>query len=225
LTQSIHRGTRLPDEDIETQISCIVGRVGPAMLLTSVSESIAFFRGVLTPMPAVRLFSQAKELCSTNAPAKAQCNLCTNSTTHEQVTEKEFRDYLPFFLHDNPNLKCPKGGHAAHGSSVKPYQHNGTEETSVNHELSQSADQFRGFHRCDATRLSNCNELFFLSLSFTHSLSFASIFYAFDEQYSTIWHDAFMNLAISATVIFVVTFILLGFDIISAFIITLTIAI
>jgi hypothetical protein len=32
-----------------------------------------------------------------------------------------------------------------------------------------------------------------------------------------------MNLSISATAIFVVTFILLGFDIISAFIITLTI--
>ena len=57
MTQSIHRDTRLPDEDIETQISRIVGRVGPAMLLTSVSESIAFFLGALTPIPAVRLFS------------------------------------------------------------------------------------------------------------------------------------------------------------------------
>ena len=47
----------LPDEDIESQIARIVGRVGPAMLLTSVSESIAFFLGALTPMPAVRLFS------------------------------------------------------------------------------------------------------------------------------------------------------------------------
>jgi hypothetical protein len=57
LTQSIQRDRRLPDEDIETQIGRIVGRVGPAMLLTSVSESIAFFLGALTPMPAVRLFS------------------------------------------------------------------------------------------------------------------------------------------------------------------------
>ena len=52
---------------------------------------------------------------------------------------------------------------------------------------------------------------------------FCSIFYVYYEQYLTIWHDAFMNLAISATAIFIVTFILLGFDIISAFIITLTI--
>ena len=41
------------------------------------------------------------------------------------------RDYLPFFLRDNPNLKCPKGGHAAHGSSVKLYEHNRTVETSL----------------------------------------------------------------------------------------------
>ena len=57
LTQSIQRDRRLPDEDVESQIGRIVGRVGPAMLLTSVSESIAFFLGALTPMPAVRLFS------------------------------------------------------------------------------------------------------------------------------------------------------------------------
>jgi Niemann-Pick C1 protein len=52
----------------------------------------------------------------------------------------------------------------------------------------------------------------------------SSIFYVFYEQYLTIWHDVFMNLSISASAIFVMTFILLGFDIISAFIITLTIA-
>ena len=57
LTQSIQRDRPLPDEDVEMQIGRVVGRVGPAMLLTSVSESIAFFLGALTPMPAVRLFS------------------------------------------------------------------------------------------------------------------------------------------------------------------------
>ncbi len=55
-------------------------------------------------------------------------------------------------------------------------------------------------------------------------LFFCSIFYVFYEQYLTIWQDVLMNLSLSATAIFVVTFILLGFDIISAFIITLTIA-
>lgn len=57
LTQSIQRDRRLVGEDVESQIGRIVGHVGPAMLLTSLSESIAFFLGALTPMPAVRLFS------------------------------------------------------------------------------------------------------------------------------------------------------------------------
>lgn len=57
LTQTIQRDEQRDGEDVEQQIGRIVGRVGPAMLLTSVSESIAFFLGALTPMPAVRLFS------------------------------------------------------------------------------------------------------------------------------------------------------------------------
>lgn len=57
LTQTLQRDQRLEGEDIETQIGRVVGQVGPAMLLTSLSESIAFFLGALTPMPAVRLFS------------------------------------------------------------------------------------------------------------------------------------------------------------------------
>lgn len=27
--------------------------------------------------------------------------------------------YLPWFLVDNPNMKCAKGGHAAYGTAVK----------------------------------------------------------------------------------------------------------
>lgn len=57
LTQTIQRDPCQSHEDVESHIARIVGRVGPAMLLTSVSESIAFFLGALTPMPAVRLFS------------------------------------------------------------------------------------------------------------------------------------------------------------------------
>lgn len=60
--------------------------------------------------------------------------------------------------------------------------------------------------------------------SFSMVILHFSIFYVFYEQYLTIWHDAIMNLSISSSAIFVVTFILLGFNIKTAFIITLTIA-
>lgn len=57
LIQNYQRDNRLPNETLEQQIGRIVGRVGPSMLLTSSSESLAFLLGALTPMPAVRIFS------------------------------------------------------------------------------------------------------------------------------------------------------------------------
>ena len=58
LVQNYQRDVRVSKEEtVEKQISRIVGKVGPSMLLTSTSESLAFFLGALTPMPAVRLFS------------------------------------------------------------------------------------------------------------------------------------------------------------------------
>lgn len=47
-------------------------------------------------------------------------------------------------------------------------------------------------------------------------LSNFSIFYVFYEQYLTIWNDTLISMGISLSVIFVATFILTGFDIISA---------
>ena len=57
LVQSYQRDNRFKNESLESQISRIVGRVGPSMLLTSSAESLAFLLGVLTPMPAVKIFS------------------------------------------------------------------------------------------------------------------------------------------------------------------------
>lgn len=57
LVQNYQRDVRKRDETLEQQIARIVGKVGPSMLLTSTSESLAFGLGALTPMPAVRLFS------------------------------------------------------------------------------------------------------------------------------------------------------------------------
>ncbi len=81
--------------------------------------------------PCCRLYKDTEEFCSTNSPLNANCHACTQSTTREDVTENEFKQFLPFFLKDNPNLKCAKGGHAAHGSSVKLFEQNNTIETSL----------------------------------------------------------------------------------------------
>lgn len=48
-----------------------------------------------------------------------------------------------------------------------------------------------------------------------------SVFYVFYEQYLTMWRDTLQSLGISFATIFVVTFLLTGFDIYSALIIEL----
>lgn len=50
-----------------------------------------------------------------------------------------------------------------------------------------------------------------------------SVFYVFYEQYLTTWPDTLKSLGISIITIFVVSFLLLGFDVVSAFVIVFTI--
>ncbi|KAL3891662.1 hypothetical protein ACJMK2_003914 [Sinanodonta woodiana] len=57
LVQAFQRDQRNSEESLEDQIGRIVGTVGPSMLLSSLSESVAFFFGAMTNMPAVRTFS------------------------------------------------------------------------------------------------------------------------------------------------------------------------
>lgn len=50
------------------------------------------------------------------------------------------------------------------------------------------------------------------------------MFYVFYEQYLTIAHDTALNLGVSLTAIFVVSAVLLGFELCSAILVSLTIA-
>ena len=195
--------------------------------------------------PCCRLHNNTGEFCSTNAGSGSKCHPCTRSTTRESLTESEFRQFLPYFLKDNPNFKCAKGGHAAHGNSVALFGKNKSVEASLimgYHSVLISSNDFieamqQAYILTDnitkTLKSSGYNVEVFPyryeqkkdSYDYFHSVSLSSsIFYVFYEQYLTIWHDVFMNLTISAAAIFVVAFVLLGFDIISAFIITLTIA-
>lgn len=53
---------------------------------------------------------------------------------------------------------------------------------------------------------------------------FYSVFYVFYEQYLTIVHDAIFNLCISLGSIFLVTTVLLGFEVWAAVVVSITIA-
>ncbi|XP_051826300.1 NPC intracellular cholesterol transporter 1, partial [Antechinus flavipes] len=57
LVQTFQRDERLQGETLDKQLGRILGEVAPSMFLSSFSETIAFFLGALSTMPAVRTFS------------------------------------------------------------------------------------------------------------------------------------------------------------------------
>ncbi|XP_072460487.1 NPC intracellular cholesterol transporter 1 isoform X1 [Notamacropus eugenii] len=57
LVQTFQRDERLPGETLDKQLGRLLGEVAPSMFLSSFSETVAFFLGALSTMPAVRTFS------------------------------------------------------------------------------------------------------------------------------------------------------------------------
>lgn len=57
LVQTHQRDQKRPNETHAEHVGRILGKVGPSMLLTSISESCCFFLGGLSDMPAVKAFA------------------------------------------------------------------------------------------------------------------------------------------------------------------------
>uniref|UniRef100_A0A0R3TQD8 SSD domain-containing protein n=1 Tax=Rodentolepis nana TaxID=102285 RepID=A0A0R3TQD8_RODNA len=51
------QGNKKEYTTVEARIARTMGRVGPSMFLSSLAESVAFFCGAMTDMPAVRVFA------------------------------------------------------------------------------------------------------------------------------------------------------------------------
>ena len=70
-------------------------------------------------------WSQIKGCCKKNANedfcphSKTSCKNCNISlAANQRPYPKEFKTYVSFFLQDNPDEECAKGGHAAYSSAV-----------------------------------------------------------------------------------------------------------
>ncbi|XP_032085519.1 NPC1-like intracellular cholesterol transporter 1 [Thamnophis elegans] len=140
---------------------------------------------------------------------------------------EEFNKFLPWFLQDMPNLKCPKGGLGAYDTSV----HLGSDGQVL-------ASRFMAYH----TPLRNSQEhtaalkvMRQLAADITATMreipgtdpNFQvfpyTITYVFYEQYLMITTVGLINLALCLVPTFAVCYILLGLDLRSAFINLLTI--
>ncbi|XP_011329204.1 NPC intracellular cholesterol transporter 1 isoform X4 [Ooceraea biroi] len=167
---------------------------------------------------------------------RAHCTVC-NITLNEynRPVAVDFDRYVSFFLQDNPDETCAKGGHAAYGHAVNYIADPKTGMSTVGASyfmayhtiLKTSADYYESMRAArvvaaNITDMLNSN-LKSLNENTTVEVFPYSVFYVFYEQYLTMWPDTLQSIGISLLAIFVVTFLLMGLDIFSSLVVLITI--
>ncbi|XP_077862775.1 NPC intracellular cholesterol transporter 1-like, partial [Saccoglossus kowalevskii] len=143
----------------------------------------------------------------------------------ERPTIKQFEDYMPWFLDDLPTVYCQKGGKAAYSASVEMIENN----------TAYWATNFMTYHTVHVTSQEQTNGLAkarYIADNITLSLNADggdyyvfpySVPYIYYEQYLTMVEDTVYQLTIALLAVFFVSFLLLGFDLLSSICIILTI--
>ncbi|KAH8287955.1 hypothetical protein KR018_009760 [Drosophila ironensis] len=175
------------------------------------------------------------DFCPHQNTSCMNCNIMKNQ--FQRPDKQNFEKYLPFFLKDNPDDSCAKAGHAAYGTAVR--YSNGHQRLNI------ESSYFMGYHTILKTSAD-----YYLALESARKISANitqmlqgrliangvpiesaltvevfpySVFYVFYEQYLTMWSDTLQSMGISVLSIFVVTFVLMGFDVHSALVVVITI--
>ncbi|XP_017042857.1 NPC intracellular cholesterol transporter 1 isoform X1 [Drosophila ficusphila] len=175
------------------------------------------------------------DFCPHQDTSCPKCNITQNSL--QRPDNKAFEKYLPFFLKDNPDDQCAKAGHAAYGGAVR--YSNSHDRLQIESSyfmayhtiLKSSADYFLALE--SARKISaNITQMLQgrlmsngvpMQSALTVEVFPYSVFYVFYEQYLTMWSDTLQSMGISVLSIFVVTFVLMGFDVHSALVVVITI--
>lgn len=157
------------------------------------------------------------------------CVACETRNSKERPTGKPFKQHLQWFLQDNPGEICPVAGQAAYRdclrlTRLKTLSQGGEGDLP---EYGVNASNFMAFHSILKSSRDYTQALAW-SRKLTDRLEETineglpeenqinvfpySIFYVFYEQYLTMWEDTLKSLGVSLLAIFVVTYILMGFD-------------
>jgi Niemann-Pick C1 protein len=153
----------------------------------------------------------------------------------ERPEPTEFKNFISFFLQDNPDADCAKGGHAAYSSGVnlRPIQNSVDASYFMTyHTILKSSEDYYEALRSARKISANITRTIQASMRLADKPESEieqvevfpySIFYVFYEQYLTMWPDTIQSMGISVLAIFVVTFLLMGFDVHSAIVVVITI--
>ncbi|KAK0092687.1 hypothetical protein PV326_000847, partial [Microctonus aethiopoides] len=163
------------------------------------------------------------------------CEDCEIHKRNGRPIPADFEKYVSFFLNDNPDETCAKGGHAAYKQGVNYITNPANNLSTVGASyfmsyhsiLKSSADYYesmREARKVSANITAMLNENLKLNNQNTTAEVFPySVFYVFYEQYLTMWPDTLKSIGISLLAIFVVTFLLMGLNIFSSIVVLITI--
>ncbi|XP_033115391.1 NPC intracellular cholesterol transporter 1-like [Anneissia japonica] len=175
---------------------------------------------------------KAGEFCSASVEETFPvCSSCLPLTSRgERPQNDEFMEFLPFFLQDIPTDICSKGGRAAYGDAVDIVNNTGENEIRATyfmtyHTILKTSQEFTNGLRqaralCESIEKSMREDL---ELGPDFKVFAYSLFYVYYEQYLDMVEIAVFNICISLVPIFLVSFLMLGFDVISALIIIINI--
>ncbi|KAF6030906.1 NPC1 [Bugula neritina] len=159
-----------------------------------------------------------KTFCSSSDTTTPGCKSCNVSFDKGRPKPEDFKEYLDWYLHDNPTAACSKGGHAAYGDAVK-LSGSGS-ETKV------GASYYMTYHTVlqkDADYINALNFSLGLAKDMERTIQH-NCTQCHNIEYLTVATQTWQNLLICMAAVFVVTFLLLGFDIWSAVIAVVTIS-
>uniref|UniRef100_A0A8C2XCL0 Niemann-Pick disease, type C1 n=1 Tax=Cyclopterus lumpus TaxID=8103 RepID=A0A8C2XCL0_CYCLU len=181
-----------------------------------------YFDWVKPQSSCCRYLNASGDFCNASVvnPSCVHCRPMTPSGKQRPEGD-DFMRFLPMFLSDNPNVKCGKGGHAAYATAVdlrpKGAGVGATYFMTYHTILKESPDYIEALKMA---RILADN----ITQTMGHKVFAYSIFYVFYEQYLTIARDTAVNLGASLAAIFLVSAVLLGFELWSAALVSLTIA-
>ncbi|XP_015782415.1 NPC intracellular cholesterol transporter 1 isoform X2 [Tetranychus urticae] len=163
--------------------------------------------------------------CLTN---ELECETCLDDMRIRPMG-KEFDQYLPFFLNQNPGEECLSGGKALFSGSVKLVKDSKgdlragpTFLMAYRKSLKTSKDFYESLRisRQIADKLTKKLQKSGLTKATVRTYSFTDVFY---EQYLTMWSDTARSLSLSIGAVFIVTYLFFGLDFYSASIVAFTI--
>ncbi|KAB1258508.1 NPC intracellular cholesterol transporter 1 [Camelus dromedarius] len=186
-----------------------------------------YFDWIKPQSSCCRVYNSTDQFCNASVvdPACVRCRPLTPEGK-QRPQGRDFMRFLPMFLSDNPNPKCGKGGHAAYSTAVNLLGNGtgvGATYFMTYHTVLQTSADFIDAMKKARLIAGNITRTMGLEGS-GHRVFPYSVFYVFYEQYLTVVDDTVFNLGVSLGAIFLVTVVLLGFELWSAVIVCVTIA-